>query len=242
MEEQKRQILNDLDYIASQNRTLNLFTNFRGIPIHIVAGIIRCSHTTGVVRLRVPNHQISSLKVDDKILVQSDLFRSKLVGVINHIDSHTTIITLEGIRYVTGSMGNRENLRVQPENPIHLEIIMGHGFRVLGELIDISQGGLSIKLTKNNFPEDNLYILQIPVEIRFGLPVNLPVSGKCTIHDSSVQAIIAYANESQQTYRLGLLTSLKEPDLRVLRRYIFDRQTEILSEIQQMNRVLPEVV
>jgi hypothetical protein len=35
---------------------------------------------------------------------------------------------------------------------------------------------------------------------------------------------------------------LDEPDLGILRRYIFDRQTEILNEIQQMNSALLEAV
>ena len=65
---------------------------------------------------------------------------------------------------------------------------------------------------------------------------------KRDIHDINVQAIIAYTNENQQTYRVGLLTFLKEPDLGILRRYIFDRQTEILNEIQQMNSALLEAV
>jgi len=51
-------------------------------------------------------------------------------------------------------------------------------------------------------------------------------------------AKIAYNNESQQTCRIGLLTFVNELELRIVRGYIFDRQTEILNEIQQMNSAL----
>jgi hypothetical protein len=233
MEKQKRQILADLEYISSQKRTVDLVANFRGVPISVTADVIRCSQTTGGVRLRLHHHQIHFLKTVDKILINSDLFRSLLIGELTQIDLHTNILTLERLRYVTGSMGNRKNMRVQPESPIHVEIIMGHGYSVQGEMIDISREGLSVRLVKDDFPEDNLFILQIPVEIRLGLPV----SGKAAIHDLAFQGMIAYTNESQQTYRVGLLAFLKEPDLGILRRYIFDRQTELLHEIQQMDAV-----
>jgi len=93
-------------------------------------------------------------------------------------------------------------------------------------------------MSKDDFPQDDLYILQIPVQIRLGLPF----PGKQAIYDIDVQGMIAYTNESQRSYRVGLLTFLKEPDLGVVRRYIFDRQTEILNEIQEMNTSLLEVV
>ena len=123
---------------------------------------------------------------------------------------------------------------------------MGHGYSLQGEMIDISLDGLSIRMAKDQFPQDDLYMLESPVEIHIGLPVyfpgNLPISSQNAIYDISVQARIAYTKESQQTYRMGLLTFFKESDLSVLRRYIFDRQTEILNEIQQMNCALLEVI
>jgi len=163
-----------------------------------------------------------------------------LIGDVDQIVIDRAIITLRNLHYVTGSMGNRRNMRVQPESPIHVEVIMGHGYSLRGEMIDISLEGLSIHLKKKLFPPDDIYVLETPVEIRLGLPVCLPNSGKDAIHDISVQARIAYINENQQTYRVGLLTFSKEHDLKILRRYIFDRQTEIFAEIQQMNSTLQE--
>jgi hypothetical protein len=238
MDRKRREILELLNYIASQKRTLKLITNFRGVPINITADIIRSSQTTGNVRLRVHHRQIVSLKNVRKILIQSDLFPSMLSADIEELDLQKAIITLQDLRYVTGSVGNRKNMRVQPESPIHVEVIMGHGYSVPGEIIDISLEGLSVRLTKDHFPPDDIYILETPVEIRLGLPA----TDKATIHDINVRARIIYTNENQQAYRIGLLTFMKEPDLRILRRYIFDRQTEILDEIQQMNRALLEAV
>lgn len=234
MDEQKAKIGDFLEYIASQKRSLKLISNFRGAPVHVDAGIIRSSQTTGNVRLGVHHRQIACLKIADKILIQSDLFPNILIADIDQIELRKAIITLRGLRYVIGSMGNRKNMRVQPESPIHVEIIMGHGYRLQAEIADISLYGLSINLAKEDFPQDDLFILQIPIEIRLGLPV----PGKRIIHDIIVQGMIAYTNENQRTYRIGILTFLKEPDLGIVRRYIFDRQTEILHEIQQMNSAL----
>jgi hypothetical protein len=231
LDEQRDKIIGLIEYIATQKRKLKLITNFRGVPIDIDAGIIRCSSNTGNVRLGVHRWQIAPLNTANTIFIESDLFPNLLAAEIEHLDLAKGIVTLQGLRYVIGSMGNRKNIRVQPENPILTELILGYGYRLQAAIADISLNGLSINLAKDEFPQENLFVLQIPVEIRLGLPV----PEEKTIHDINVQGMIAYINESQQSYRIGLLTFLKELDLGIVRRYIFDRQTEILNEIQNLN-------
>ena len=238
LDEQNDKIIGLIEYIASKKRKLKLITNFRGVPIDIDAGIIRSSSITGNVRLGVHRWQIAPLKTAHTIFIESDLFPNLLVAEIEQLDLAKGVVTLRGLRYVIGSMGNRKNIRVQPENPILTELILGYGYRLKAAVADISLNGLSINLAKDDFPQDDLFMLQIPVEIRLGLPV----PEEKAIHDIDVQGVIAYINESQQSYRVGLLTFLKEPDLGIVRRYIFDRQTEILNEIQNLNSVLLEVV
>lgn len=237
MTENKLKILEDLSYIASQKRTVNLITNFRGVPINLSASVIRCSAATSQVRLCVHHRQIISLRVTDQILVQSDLFSEMVIADIDQVDLHSKTINLNNLRYVTGSMGNRKNVRVQPESPLHAEIIASHGFNLLGEVIDISLNGLSIRLDNENLPNDDFLASQKSVEIRFGLPI----SDLDTIHDLTIQAKIAYTKPSQQFIRIGLLTFLDAPGQEAMRRYIFDRQTAILNEIKQMNNELLEV-
>ena len=224
-------ILEDLLYISSQNRTLNLISNFRGIPINLSASIIRCSFTSKKARLCIHHRQIISLKATDQILVQSDLFPEMVVADIDQVNLQSKIINLQNLRYVTGSMGNRKNVRVQPENPLHTEIITSLGYNLLGEVIDISLDGLSIQLKKECLPHDNLIAPKSIVEIRLGLPG----LSKNSIYDLNIQAEIAYIKEGQLTHRIGLLTFLKKSDQQMMRRYIFDRQTSILNEINQIN-------
>lgn len=234
MTDQNNKIFEDLTYIASQNRTVNLITNFRGIPINISASVIRYSLITNRVRLCIHHRQIISLKAADQILVQSDLFPEMVIAEIKQVDLHSKIIHLKNLRHVTGSMGNRKNMRVQPESPLNAEIITNHGFNLLGEIIDISLDGLSLYLKSKSLPNDDLFAPQTVVEIRLGLPR----VDKNFIHDMNIQAEIAYIKENQQTIRIGLLTFLDEPDQQVIRRYIFDRQTAILNEIKQLNNAL----
>ena len=231
-------IYEDLNYVAAQKRTVNLITNFRGVPIYLSASVIRCSSATESVRLSVHHRQIVSLKVADQILLQSNLFPSMVTANIDQVDLHKKIISLNNLRYVTGTMGNRKNVRVQPESPLHAEIITDHGFNVLGEIIDISLNGISVYLDKSELPGDDLFTPQMPVEVRLGVPG----PDKNTIYDLSVSAKVAYTKNSDHTLRMGLNTSLNEPDQQMVRRYIFDRQTEILNEIQQMNHALLESV
>ena len=234
MDKQKDTIIELIEYIASKKRRLKLITNFRGVPIRIDAGIIRCASKIGNVRLGVHRWQIAPLKTARTIFIESDLFPNLIVAEIEQLDLAKGIVTLRDLRYVIGSMGNRKNIRVQPENPILTELILGYGYRLKAEVADISLNGLSINLTKDDFPQEDLLMLQFPVEIRLGLPV----PGEKAIHDINVQGRIAYINESQQSYRIGLLIFLKEPDSRIVRRYIFDRQTEILNEVENLNSAI----
>jgi hypothetical protein len=237
LDEQKDKIFRLIEYIASQKRKLKLVINFRGVPIGIEAGIIRCASNTGNVRVGVHRWQIAPLRTAQTIFIESDLFPNLIIAEIEHLDLAKGIVTLRGLRYVIGSMGNRKNIRVQPENPILTELILGYGYGVKAAVADISLNGLSINMAKDDFPQEDLFMLQIPVEIRLGLPV----PGVKAIHDINVQGRIAYINEGQQSYRVGLLTFLKAPDLGIVRRYIFDRQTEILNEVEYLNSAIFEV-
>jgi hypothetical protein len=229
-------ILENLMYIASQKRTVTLITNFRGVPIALSALVIRSSQNGGRVRVCVNHRQIVALKTADQALMQSDLFSDTVMAQIDQVDLHTHMVTLGNLRYVTGSMGQRKNVRVQPESPIHAELIAKHGFSLRGEVIDISLDGLSVRLSKSDLPTDDFIVPQTFVEIRLGLPGSQPDS----IHDLSIQAQIAYLKAGSTFCRIGLLTFPDAADIQTVRRYIFDRQTEIFNEIQQMNRALLE--
>jgi hypothetical protein len=238
VDDEIQEIIENLTYVAAQKRTVNLITNFRGVPIDITANIIRCSQANGSVRLSVHHRQIVSLEGVDQILVQSNLFPKMVIADIGRVDLRKKVVFLQNLRYVTGSMGNRKNVRVQPESPLHAEIITDHGFNILGEIIDISLDGLSVYLEKVDLPGDDLFAPQMSLEVRLGLPG----PDKNTIHDICVSAKVAYINHKGAMLRMGLVTSLNEADQQIMRRYIFDRQTEILSEIQQRNSALLEAV
>jgi len=243
---EERSILENLQYIATQQRTVILISDFRGVPIQLAAFVIRSSQN-GSVRLCINHRQMVALKITDQVLVQSDLFSNMVIANIDQVDLHANLVKLTNLRYVTDSRGNRKNVRVQPESPIHAEIISNHGFNLQGEVIDISLDGLSVRLSDSSLglsiqlSDSSLKIRdllkpQTSVEVRLGLPG----SELDTIYDLTIQAQIAYINANADTYRIGLMTYLQEADIQTVRRYIFDRQTEILNEIQKMNHALLE--
>jgi hypothetical protein len=226
-------ILDDLRYIAACKRTVTLITNFRGVTIQLSAFVIQISQSNQRVRLRVNHRQVTALKVADLVLVQSDLFAKTVMAEIAQVHHRSQVVVLENLHYAIGSIGQRKNMRVQPEKPILVEMVSAHGFSLLGEMIDLSLNGLSVKLPANNLPTRDFLAPETPVEIYLGLPEH---GGG--IHDLKLSAKVAYTKTNNQICRIGLLTSPVEADQQVIRHYIFDRQTEILNEIQQMNRNL----
>ena len=223
-------ILDDLKYIAARKRTVTLVTNFRGVAIQLSAFVVQISQASQRVRLRVNPRQVAAIQSGDLVLVQSDLFSKTVMAEIAQISRRSQIVVLENLRYATGSIGKRKYLRVQPETPILVEMVTAHGFNLLGEMIDLSLNGLSVRLPVGTLPTRDLLAPETSIEVHLGLPGH----GE-RIHDLKLPAKVAYTKINRQTCRVGLLTTPGEADQHILRRYIFDRQTEILNEIQRLN-------
>ena len=237
MSAERIDILDCLNYIASQGRKINLVTNFRGVPINLSAQIVRVA-VSGEVQVFVHHRQIISLQMDNQVFIQSDLFPRTVIASVSALDLHHHMIWLDGLAYVRGSMGQRKNTRVQPEIPIHAEMNTENGFSITGKVIDISLDGLSVRFDLSGLPSADTLSPQSLVQVTLGLPVTQGTD----ILDIQMPAKVAYLNPGSDGVccRLGLLTEPEEADQPIIRRYIFDRQTEILEEIKQMNDAMLE--
>jgi hypothetical protein len=233
MSNQHTEILDHLSYIASRGRKIILVTNFRGVPINLCAQIVRTSSATGEVQIFLHHRQIVSLQITTQTLLQSELFPRPVIANVTALDLYNYMIRLGGLAYVSGSMGERKSVRVQPEAPIHVEMKTENGYSISGEIIDISLDGLSIRFNLSRLPSPDVLAPGSCVQMTLGLAVTQGTE----ILDIQMPAKVAYLNpgENESCCRLGLLTEPAQADQPMLRRYIFDRQTEILEEINQMN-------
>ena len=229
--EQQIEILENLTYIATQNRSINLVTNFRGMPINLSGHIIRVSHVTGTVRVCSHQRQMMPIRKTDQLFLQSELFPLMVVAEIGDFNLRNQIITLKDLRYVNGSVGNRKNVRVQPETPLLTEITTNQGYKIQGNMIDISMIGVSIELDVTNSLINEVLPSQSQVDIQFVLPI------QGQLENLIIPARVANlrADKILGIFRVGLLTLLNDQNQQIVRRYVFDRQTRIFNTIRKIN-------
>ncbi|MBN1668671.1 MAG: PilZ domain-containing protein [Anaerolineales bacterium] len=233
-------IFTTLAYIAAQRRSITLLTNFRGVPIKIRAHMMRLNRLSGQLHLLACQRQVVALRPDQAVLLQSELFPRPVTARIARLDLQRQTLVLQALAYSSGSVGQRVQPRVQPESPLSAELRLNDGFTLKGRVIDLSPDGLSVSLPSQLLPLEQPCLPGCPLEIALGLP-----GWEGQIVDLQLPAQVAYRVEDVQLpgyTRLGLLTQPNEHDQMVLRRYLFDRQTVILAEIQALNQGLLEVV
>jgi hypothetical protein len=233
-------ILTTLAYIAAQRRSITLLTNFRGVPIEIRAHIMRLNRLSGQLHLLACQRQVVALRPDQAVLLQSELFPRPVTAQVARLDLQRQTLVLQKLAYSCGSVGQRRQPRVQPESPLSAELRLKDGFTLKGRVIDLSPDGLSVSLHSQLLPPEQPCSPGCQLEVALGLP-----AGEAEIVDLQLPAQVAYLAADAQLpgyVRLGLVTQPRGRDQAVLRRYIFDRQTVILAEIQALNQGLLEVV
>jgi len=230
-----QEILDTLGYIAAQRRSVNLLTNFRGVPIEITAHLMRIARLPVQVHLFAHHRQIVALQTAALVLVQSELFHRPVAARVARLDPLRQTLSLGELAYTSGSMGQRRHPRAQPEHPLSAELNIDDGFRLNGRVIDVSLDGLSICITPDPLPVDQIFSPGTPLQVDLGLPGQ---TGQ--IVDLQIPAQVAYATPCSEPHctRIGLLTRPEDAAQHLLRRYIFDRQTAILAEIQALNQEL----
>lgn len=127
---------------------IRLLNVFKGVPISYPAKVIGLRD--GALQIRTERLQIVCLYRERVTYIQGDAFPETIRAWVSAIDLGRLEAELDKFELVTGRIGKRTQVRVQPGDPIQSDLqIKGVHLPFRGELSDISQNGLSVMLKRD---------------------------------------------------------------------------------------------
>ena len=242
MHEKVDEILEYLDYIKSQRRVVSIVRTFMGVSFSVEVNIVSVSKKYRSVVVANLQQQNISLLPFTEVTIHSDLFPRPIRTKVSQVDPTQHAATLQPFDYIQLAGENRAHMRVHPKQGMIAKIVSEKGEQYFAEVDDISIEGISIILDKRVEKLETALVPQSSIILQF----SLTFTGHPSNINLNLTATITYLitlNGDEKT-KIGVLTYPNEEERSALRRYIFDRQTEIFNEINapQKNNPPPKIL
>lgn len=209
-------IITDLHYVMETSQELDILNFHKGFPITCKARVEMIDHDR--VQLLVQPPGSVCLESQEQTIVLSrglpEAVRARVMG----FDLLGGTLTLSDFSYVGTHFGERMIARVQPEETIAVEIEAMEQ-KTTGTLVDVSLSGIGVYTDDLGFQRGQVLEITLPLpEGRVTLP------GK-----------VLNLNETPEgQVRLSIGFTRNAQEIAVVMRYIKDRRSEILGEIEHM--------
>jgi hypothetical protein len=225
------EIFEYLEYINRQNRFVSLVNTYYGVSTSLEVNIVKVSKRSGDIIVGTRHGHNISLLPGTQILIHSDLFPQPVQAKVASIDVHRRQAVLRQLVYPKDSEDSRKETRVQPKEIRMARVLLQGQPERVGRIVDISVEGISVVLTDLNADLEKIFSPKTSVRLSW----DLPISGQRDWVPLSYRATVTYLNPGENIgeFRVGFMTYPSAEDKVFLRRYIFDRQTEIFNEIGQ---------
>jgi hypothetical protein len=220
-----REILSTLEYVYAGRKEVRLHNGHKGMPISYPA-TIQGFNDRGII-FKINKYQLVCLALDKQTFIQSDLLPSIVKAKLIDLDYPRAQVTLQHFIYTLDTIGKRELIRVQPQEPVQVNINDRYR-KIKGTLVDISEVGIGVQTLVNIAYSSSLIRQGTAVQVSFRLPGE-------TVETFMTGNIRSIAKEIQaETYRLGILISPNTQAREAIVRYISKRKTRILAELDAL--------
>jgi hypothetical protein len=170
------EIMGFLGQVAASGTELRLVNVYKGVPISFPAKILEVGRSS--IRVKTEKYQLVCLYKERVTILSSSLLPRGISARVIMLDVGKLEVMLAKFSVANYGAGARNQVRVEPENPIE-GIIRAEitPLSISGELADISQDGLGVFISQNDFfPE--IHRKGVGVRIYARLPVVSHISGK----------------------------------------------------------------
>lgn len=209
-------IISDLQYVMETSQELDILNFHKSFPITCKAQVEAVERD--VVSMRVQPPGSVCLDSQEQTIVLSRGLPEAVRARVVSFDLVSGTLKLSDFSYVGSHFGERMIARVEPDETIDVEIEAGDQ-RYQGTLVDVSLSGVGVYTIEKNFQRGQLLLLTLP----------LP-EGKVTLPGKVLN--INEVPDGQVRLSIGFTRNAQE--IAVVMRYIKDRRSEILSEIERM--------
>ena len=228
MNNESEEILAYLEYIRSQNRLVSVVSSFKGVSYSLIVNIVKLTPKEKSITVSTQHRQNMSLLPNTTIDVHSDLFPYPVYANVAAVDTQRKSAVLHQFEYKRGVDENRSHVRIQPGTDIPITLNCENGIQYSAQLWDISINGVAVLFSEE--PGDVAGGFQVDQSVRLSFGIQLTNSP--SPHTFTIPAKIIYATLIKGgKYRIGMEIFPTMRDQSLLRRYLFDRQTELYQEV-----------
>jgi hypothetical protein len=160
----------DMLYSALQSKSsVRLYNLYKGVPITNEAEIIGLDNV--FVYLRVTQYQLASIYLERGTYIQTSESSYSLRSQLSKLDLARGEVYLTNIVKVHGGIGNRRQIRVEPQDPIWVSLQLKNSLSsVTTRLADLSSTGLGVYMERFYF-QPNIYRVGAELKVTFDIPM-----------------------------------------------------------------------
>lgn len=209
-------IISDLQYVMETGQELDILNFHKSFPITCKGRVEKIDQNLVTLKVQPPGSVC--LESQDQTIVLSRGLPEAVRARIVDFDLVSGVLSLADFGYVGSHFGERMIARVQPGDTIEVSLEQGDQ-QYSGVLADVSLSGVGVYVKNNLIERGQMVNLSLPLPEGH---VELP--GKVLN--------ISDAPDGQARLSIGFTRNAQE--IALVMRYIKDRRTEILTEIEYM--------
>ncbi|GAB6041243.1 PilZ domain-containing protein [Endothiovibrio diazotrophicus] len=216
IDEDEGRILTLLDQHSDQ--MVRLETLYQGVPLNH-EGLFLAA-TDGRAAFHLGNSRETIFEFHEEVLIHAPFLEKPVLGRVVEVDDKRREITVSGLHYSTHNAATRAELRVQPRQPIPVELKLRNE-RYEGLVIDISLNGMALSLDDPG---------ELKVKDWVHLEMELPhlAGGERVVTRGEVARI----SERRNSFRVGLVLRNPPNVESLLSEYVTNRQAEVIRQVQ----------
>lgn len=208
-------IMLDLQFVMETGQELDILNFFKSFPITCRARVEKIENNLITLHVQPPGSVC--LEEQEQTIILSRGLPEAVRARVMSFNLVNGTLKLSDLGYVGSRFGDRMIARVQPENPLQVEIETNDQ-KISGELVDVSLSGVGVHVSGHGFQRGQLIHITLP----------LP-EGRVTLPGKILNVI-----ETNGKYRLSIGFTRNAQEIAIIMRYIKDRRAEILAEIERM--------
>jgi hypothetical protein len=209
-------IISDLQYVMETGQELDILNFHKSFPITCKARVETIEKDVVILRVQPPGSVC--LESQEETIVLSRGLPEAVRAQVLEFDLINGTLQLNDFNYVGKHFGDRMIARVQPEDTVFVILELGDQQHT-GKLVDVSLSGIGVTMRDSGIQRGQVVQLTLPLpEGRITLP------GK----------VLNISESPENLIRLSIGFTRNAQEIAVIMRYIKDRRSEILSEIERM--------
>jgi len=232
MQTEDEEILRLMEQMHAESKPIQMLNIFRGLPISYHALIDHIE--MGYVHLKVHGYQAVAIALEKRTFVQGGLLPEPVRANPVAVSVASQEVTLNRFAYAKSPVGQRTTPRVQPKEPLKVEVRTSKG-QISAMIADLSASGMGV-FTFGTYID---YRLDLKRNDQVELCIHLP-GGRTLCLPGAISNM--KRERSTMLYRLGLETYPDPIAAAALSDYVANRSAEILQELETMYRTMCDAI